>query len=221
MVRRHGRCRRRRETLAEAVSRTAIRKVREGGESQVPRSRFGVAQLRTAQLLLTRRQRNSRRMARPAAGPGAASSRPAPIRRPARPCPRRACAGACHAHRPAPRPATRGRRPSADRARAGEELLDGLLDGGIEEWPDRDRLGRRVEVTNVRRAHHDIGQKARQRQGFEVCGATLPGDRGSRDPAATAVEIEDDLARLGPRLDLGGDVGDRGRRSESVEDRQQ
>ena len=72
-------------------------------------------------------------------------------------------------------------------------------------------------MTYVGRAHHDIGEEPGQRQGFEIGGATLGGYRSSGNPPAATVEVEDDLARPGPGLYLEGNIGDRGRRGESVE----
>jgi hypothetical protein len=72
-------------------------------------------------------------------------------------------------------------------------------------------------MTHVWRAHDDVGKEPSQRQRFEIGGATLGGYRRSGNPPATTVEVEDDLARPGPGLYVEGNIGDRGRRGESVE----
>ncbi len=200
---------RRGEPFAEAVP-NGIGQIRECGEGQVLGRGFGVAQLRAAELLLAR---NAFELApgRSLHGSGW-RLRAAPL------CRRRGFA-APGAGLPDER--FEDDRPTADGAIAGEELFDGGLHGAAAEGPDRDRQARGVEMAHIGRTHHDVSQDSRQGQRFEVGGATLRGDCRSGDPAATAVQIEDDFPRLCPRLDLGGDVGHGGRRGEVVEDRQQ
>ena len=75
-------------------------------------------------------------------------------------------------------------------------------------------------MAEVGRAQDELGEEAGQRRGFEADRAALAVDGCPGDPAAPAGEVEDDVARLGVRLDPGGDERRRRRRREPIEERQ-
>ena len=69
------------------------------------------------------------------------------------------------------------------------------------------------QMADVRRAQDDFGQQAGERACFEAGRPPLAVDRGAGNPAAPAVEIDDDVARPAVGLDPGGhQLGRQGRR---------
>ena len=56
-------------------------------------------------------------------------------------------------------------------------------------------------MAEVRRPQHDLGEQPRERGRLERDGAALAVERGPGDPAAPAVQVDDDVAGTGVRLD--------------------
>ena len=108
-----------------------------------------------------------------------------------------------------------------DRERAAARAAAGREQVGDEHAQARVAVGRRpegrecgIEVAQVGRPEHHLGEQAGQRPGLEAEAATLPIDRRPGDPAAASVQVGDDVARRGVRLEPGVDEVGRGRRRE-------
>ncbi len=110
--------------------------------------------------------------------------------------------------------------PAAGPAAAGVLLTEPDLERRLLARCGGDRLECRVEVTNVRRPQDDLGQQAGQRARLEGRGPALAVDGGAGDPAASTVEVDDDVAEARVRLDPGGHQLGRRRRREAGERRE-
>ena len=75
-------------------------------------------------------------------------------------------------------------------------------------------------MAQVRRTQDELGEQSGQRARFEADGTTLALERGVGDPAAPAVEVEDDVAGCGVRLDPRMDERRRWRRGQPIEERE-
>ncbi len=102
-------------------------------------------------------------------------------------------------------------------AHAGVERLDGAADRRAREGSVGYGRRGRIDLAQVRRPQHDVGEEPGQRPRLEVGGAALLGDGGARHPAAATVQVEDYLTGLGPGLDRGHELGSRGSRGEPLE----
>ena len=110
-----------------------------------------------------------------------------------------------------------GRVRPHERTPGREEVVDEQAQARLAVGRRAERRERRVEVAQVGRPQHDLGEQPRQRPGLEAEAPPLPIDRGPGDPAATSVQVGDDVARRGVRLEPGVDeVGWRRRREPFV-----
>ena len=106
-----------------------------------------------------------------------------------------------------------GDRPAAGQATAGIALAEPDLEGRLLARRRRDRLEGGIEMTDVGRPEDDLGQQPGERARLEAGGPALAIDGGPGDPAAPAVEVDDDVARPAVGLDPGRDqLGRQGRR---------
>ena len=102
-------------------------------------------------------------------------------------------------------------RPAARWAVRREQVADEQLQARLAAWCGRDRLERGVEVADVRRPEDDLCHEPRQRARLERDGAALPVHGGTGDPAAAAVEVDDDVTGRRERLDVRSEeLGGRG-----------
>ena len=108
-------------------------------------------------------------------------------------------------------------RPAAGRAVRGEELVERLAQPDLAARLSAEGVDGGVEVAQVGRPQDDLGHQARERRRLVDVGAAQAGDGGPGDPAAPAVQVDDDVAGVGARLDLGHDQVERRRRREAVE----
>ena len=108
---------------------------------------------------------------------------------------------------------------AAGRALRGEELVERLAEADLAARLGAEGVDRGIEVAQVRRAEDDLGRQARERRRLMDVGAAQSRDRGPRDPAATTVEVDDDIAWVRARLDLGDHEVQRWRWREAVERR--
>ena len=106
---------------------------------------------------------------------------------------------------------------AAPRACARVQRLDRPPDRGARERGVGERHRRGVDLAQVRRPKHRVGEQPRQRPGLEVGSAALLCYGGPCYPAATAVQVEDDLTGFGPSLDRGHKLRRGGRRGKSLE----
>ena len=90
-----------------------------------------------------------------------------------------------------------GHRPAAGQAAAGVALAQPDLERGLLARRGGDRLEGGVEVADIGRPQDDLGQEAGQRARLEAGRPALAVDRRPGDPAAPAVQVDDDVARAG------------------------
>ena len=84
-------------------------------------------------------------------------------------------------------------------------------------WRGRDGLERDIEMAQVRRAEHDLGEQSGQWRRLEADGLAPAIERRPRDPAAAPERIEDRLADGGVRFDPSVQHIARRRRRQSIE----
>ena len=84
----------------------------------------------------------------------------------------------------------------------------------------RDRRDRRVEMAEVGRTEHDLRHESRERGRLDRERPAEPVERRARDPPASAMELQHDVARHRARLDLAAQPWQRRDRREAVEGRQ-
>jgi hypothetical protein len=102
----------------------------------------------------------------------------------------------------------------------GKELRDGEAEAGVTVRRGRESGERRIEVTQVRRSKDEVREQSGERATLEAERASLSVDRGARDPAAAAVQVGDDVARLRACLEARLEQVGRGRRRKALECRQ-
>ncbi len=111
-------------------------------------------------------------------------------------------------------------RPVAGGAAAREAVRDPRLEAGLAAGGRGQRLDGGVEVAQVRRAEHDLGQQPVEGGRLEADRAPLPVDRGAGDPAAAAERVEHDVAGRRGGLEPGGDQRGRRRRGKPLPGRE-
>ncbi len=108
--------------------------------------------------------------------------------------------------------------PAARRAAGREHVADRDLEAGFTPRRGGQALEGGVEVADVRRSQHDLGEHPSERARFERDRAPLAVDGGPGDPAATAEQVGHDVARPGVRDRSGRRPRGRRRRRQAVED---
>ncbi len=109
------------------------------------------------------------------------------------------------------------RRAPARGATRREEVAQRLPEAGLPQGRIGERRESRVEMADIRRPQHDLGEEPRERRRLERERASLTAHRRPRDPGSTAEQIDDDVPGTRPGLDLRGDPVERRRRGEAVE----
>ncbi len=107
--------------------------------------------------------------------------------------------------------------PVACRAAGRELVADRDLEARTPARRAGQSLERRVEMADIGRAQHHLGEHPGERARFERDGQSLAVDRGAGDPAATAEQVGHDVARSGVKLDASGHDRGRRRRGDPVE----
>jgi len=94
-------------------------------------------------------------------------------------------------------------RPPARHAPRREQVVDREPQAGLAVGRRAERRERGIEMPQVRRAEHDLGEQPGERAGLDGEGPALPIDGGTRDPAAPAVQVRHDVAGRRVRLQPG------------------